>query len=125
MLRQTLYNGVITFNKMQYRKHPENGKRLSIMRPEKEWRRKQAVTKKRANALFGGKLYCGEHNQKITATYAKHYSCPVKGCPNGRSPAGFRSLPRLSKKALVRFCLSMANGLCLPQVDHSEAGSQE
>ncbi|WP_417833971.1 recombinase family protein [Thalassospira xiamenensis] len=138
MLRQTLYNGVVTFNKMQYRKHPENGKRLSIMRPEKEWitvpipeltmiddatfakvqkaldersskhlqrkmmpalmteeekretsirrskewRRKQAVTKKRANALFGGKLYCGEHNQKITATYAKHYSCPVKGCAN-------------------------------------------
>ena len=37
MLRQTLYNGVVTFNKMQYRKHPENGKRLSIMRPEKEW----------------------------------------------------------------------------------------
>ncbi|WP_114095840.1 recombinase family protein [Thalassospira xiamenensis] len=138
MLRQTLYNGVVTFNKMQYRKHPENGKRLSIMRPEKEWitvpipeltiiddetftkvqkaldersskhlqrkmiptvmteeekretsirrskewRRKQAVTKKRANAVFGGKLYCGEHNQKITATYAKHYSCPVKGCAN-------------------------------------------
>ena len=138
MLRQTLYNGVVTFNKMQYRKHPENGKRLSIMRPEKEWitvpipeltiindetfakvqkaldersskhlqrkmiptvmteeekretsirrskewRRKQAVTKKRANALFGGKLYCGEHNEKITATYAKHYSCPVKGCAN-------------------------------------------
>ena len=138
MLRQTLYNGVVTFNKMQYRKHPENGKRLSIMRPEKEWitvpipeltiiddatfakvqkaldersskhlqrkmiptvmteeekretsirrskewRRNQAATKKRANALFGGKLFCGEHNQKITATYAKHYSCPVKGCAN-------------------------------------------
>ncbi|MDG4720726.1 recombinase family protein [Thalassospira aquimaris] len=138
MLRQTLYNGVVTFNKMQYRKHPENGKRLSIMRPEKEWitvpipeltiiddetftkvqkaldersskhlqrkmiptvmteeekretsirrskewRRTQAATKKRANAVFGGKLYCGEHNQKITATYAKHYSCPVKGCAN-------------------------------------------
>jgi hypothetical protein len=138
MLRQTLYNGVVTFNKMQYRKHPENGKRLSIMRPEKEWitvpipeltiiddetfakvqksldersskhlqrkmmptlmtedekretsirrskewRRKQAVTKKRANAMFGGKLYCGEHNEKITATYAKHYSCSVKGCAN-------------------------------------------
>ena len=138
MLRQTLYNGFVTFNKLQYRKHPENGKRLSIVRPEKEWitvpipelailkeetflkvqkalderssmhmqrklipavmtdeerrdksirrskewRRNQAVGNKRANAVFGGKLYCGEHHQKITATYAKHYSCPVKGCAN-------------------------------------------
>ena len=138
MLRQTLYNGFVTFNKLQYRKHPENGKRLSIVRPEKEWitvpipelsilkeetflkvqkalderssmhmqrkliptvmtdeerrdksirrskewRRNQAVGSKRANAVFGGKLYCGEHDQKITATYAKHYSCPVKGCAN-------------------------------------------
>ncbi|MEQ9345656.1 MAG: recombinase family protein [Thalassospira sp.] len=138
MLRQTLYNGFVTFNKLQYRKHPENGKRLSIVRPEKEWitvpipelaileeetflkvqkalderssmhmqrklipavmtdeerrdksirrskewRRNQAVGNKRANAVFGGKLYCGEHDQKITATYAKHYSCPVKGCAN-------------------------------------------
>ncbi|MEQ8391457.1 MAG: recombinase family protein [Thalassospira sp.] len=138
MLRQTLYDGFVTFNKLQYRKHPENGKRLSIVRPEKEWitvpipelailkeetflkvqkalderssmhmqrklipavmtdeerrdksirrskewRRNQAVGNKRANAVFGGKLYCGEHDQKITATYAKHYSCPVKGCAN-------------------------------------------
>ena len=138
MLRQTLYNGFVTFNKLQYRKHPENGKRLSIVRPEKEWitvpipelailkeetflkvqkalderssihmqrklgpkviteaekreisirrskewRRNQAITPKRANAVFGGKLYCGVHGHKIVATYAKHYSCPVKGCPN-------------------------------------------
>tara|TARA_R110000868_G_scaffold357374_1_gene618851 strand:- start:11932 stop:13548 length:1617 start_codon:yes stop_codon:yes gene_type:complete len=138
MLRQTLYNGVVTFNKMQYRKHPESGRRVSIIRPEKEWisvpipelaiideevfakvqkaldersskhmqrklgpkviteaekreisirrskewRRSQAITPKRANAVFGGKLYCGKHGHKIVATYAKHYSCPVKGCPN-------------------------------------------
>lgn len=138
MLRQTLYNGTVTFNKMQYRKHPENGRRVSIIRPEnewivvpipeltiidpdifaevqkaldmrsnrhmqrklgpkvtteeekreisikrsKEWRRNQAITTKRSNAVFGGKLYCGEHGHKITATYAKHYSCPVKGCQN-------------------------------------------
>lgn len=138
MLRQTLYNGTVTFNKMQYRKHPENGRRVSIIRPEsewitvpipelkivepelfaevqkaldmrsnkhmqrklgpkvtteeekreisikrsKEWRRNQAITAKRSNAVFGGKLYCGEHGHKITATYAKHYSCPVKGCHN-------------------------------------------
>ncbi|WP_417824039.1 recombinase family protein [Thalassospira lucentensis] len=37
MLRKTLYNGFVTFNKLQYRKQPENGKRLSIVRPEKEW----------------------------------------------------------------------------------------
>lgn len=37
MLRNTLYKGIITFNKMHFRKHPETGKRLSIMRPEREW----------------------------------------------------------------------------------------
>jgi DNA invertase Pin-like site-specific DNA recombinase len=37
MLRNTLYKGVITFNKMRFRKHPETGKRLSVMRPEREW----------------------------------------------------------------------------------------
>ncbi|MBS8275594.1 recombinase family protein [Thalassospira tepidiphila] len=138
LLRQTLYNGTITFNKMQYRKHPETGKRLSVMRPEsewvsvpipelaivdenlfakvqraldvrsarqrerkltpkvttadekreqainrsREWRRNQAITSKRANAVFGGKLYCGKHGKPIVATYARHYSCKTKGCPN-------------------------------------------
>ncbi|WP_296999694.1 MULTISPECIES: recombinase family protein [unclassified Thalassospira] len=138
LLRQTLYNGAITFNKMQYRKHPETGKRLSVMRPEsewvtvpipelaivdenlfasvqrsldqrsarqrerklapkvmteeekreisinrsREWRRSQAITGKRANAVFGGKLYCGKHGEPIVATYARHYSCKSKGCPN-------------------------------------------
>ncbi|WP_158091287.1 recombinase family protein [Thalassospira mesophila] len=138
MLRQTLYNGTVTFNKMQYRKHPESARRVSIIRPEsewitvpipelaiidqdvfaevqkaldmrsskhlqrklgpkviseaekreisirrsKEWRRSQAITPKKTNAVFGGKLYCATHGHKITATYAKHYSCPVKGCQN-------------------------------------------
>ena len=138
LLRQTLYNGTITFNKMQYRKHPETGNRVSIMRPEsewvtvpipelaivddnlfanvqraldlrssrqrerkltpkvtteeekrevsinrsREWRRNQAITGKRANAVFGGKLYCGKHGEQIVATYARHYSCKTKGCPN-------------------------------------------
>ena len=138
LLRQTLYNGAITFNKMQYRKHPETGKRLSVMRPEsewvtvpipelaivdenlfasvqrsldqrsarqrerklapkvmteeekreisinrsREWRQSQAITGKRANAVFGGKLYCGKHGEPIVATYARHYSCKSKGCPN-------------------------------------------
>ena len=138
LLRQTLYNGTITFNKMQYRKHPETGKRLSVMRPEsewvtvpipelaivdenlfakvqraldvrsarqrerkltpkvttadekreqainrsREWRRNQAITSKRVNAVFGGKLYCAKHGEPIAATYARHYSCKSKGCPN-------------------------------------------
>lgn len=138
LLRQTLYNGTITFNKMQYRKHPETGRRVSVMRPEsewvtvpipelaiveenlfasvqraldersarqrerkltpkvtteeekreisinrsREWRRSQAITGKRANAVFGGKLYCGKHGGPIVATYARHYSCKSKGCPN-------------------------------------------
>ncbi|WP_114111888.1 recombinase family protein [Thalassospira xiamenensis] len=138
LLRQTLYNGTITFNKMQYRKHPETGRRVSVMRPEsewvtapipelaiveenlfasvqraldqrsarqrerkltpkvtteeekreisinrsREWRRSQAITGKRANAVFGGKLYCGKHGEPIVATYARHYSCKSKGCPN-------------------------------------------
>lgn len=37
MLRQTLYKGVVTFNRMAYRKHPETGRRLSVVRPESEW----------------------------------------------------------------------------------------
>lgn len=37
LLRQTLYKGVVTFNRMAYRKHPDTGKRLSVVRPESEW----------------------------------------------------------------------------------------
>ena len=37
LLRQTLYKGVVTFNKMAYKKHPDTGNRLSIIRPENEW----------------------------------------------------------------------------------------
>ncbi|MCF8482187.1 MAG: recombinase family protein [Rhodospirillum sp.] len=37
LLRQTMYMGVITFNKMEFRKHPETGKRLSILRRRTEW----------------------------------------------------------------------------------------
>ncbi len=37
LLRQTLYKGVVTFNRMMYRKNPETGLRQSFMRPESEW----------------------------------------------------------------------------------------
>lgn len=37
ILRQTLYKGVVTFNRMHFRKHPETGKRLSVPRPPEEW----------------------------------------------------------------------------------------
>ncbi|WP_114090657.1 recombinase family protein [Thalassospira profundimaris] len=37
LLRNTLYRGIVTFNRMQYRKNPETGKKLSVMRPESEW----------------------------------------------------------------------------------------
>lgn len=37
LLRQTLYKGVVTFNRMVYRKHPDTGRRLSILRPESDW----------------------------------------------------------------------------------------
>jgi site-specific DNA recombinase len=37
LLRQTLYKGIITFNRMAYKKHPKTGKRVSIIRPESEW----------------------------------------------------------------------------------------
>ena len=39
LLRQTLYKGVVTFNKKQFRKHPETGKRVAVVRPESEWLR--------------------------------------------------------------------------------------
>ncbi len=37
ILRQSLFNGIITFNRLAYKKHPETGKRLSIPRPPEEW----------------------------------------------------------------------------------------
>lgn len=37
LLRQTLYKGVVTFNRMTYRKNPETGRRQSFMHPECEW----------------------------------------------------------------------------------------
>src|SRR3546814_14416329 len=37
ILRNTLYKGLVTFDRMAYRKHPETGKRLSVVRPENEW----------------------------------------------------------------------------------------
>lgn len=37
LLRQTLYKGVLTFNRMMYRKNPDTGKRQSFIRPESEW----------------------------------------------------------------------------------------
>lgn len=37
LLRQTLYKGIVTFNRMEFKKHPETGKRLSVLRPENEW----------------------------------------------------------------------------------------
>lgn len=37
ILRNSLYMGVYTFNKMTYKKNPETGKRISHMNPESEW----------------------------------------------------------------------------------------
>ncbi|GAA0601474.1 recombinase family protein [Caenispirillum bisanense] len=37
ILRQTLYKGVVTFNRMHFKKHPETGKRLSVPRPPEDW----------------------------------------------------------------------------------------
>lgn len=37
LLRQTLYKGIVTFNRMLYRKHPDTGRRLSVLRPESDW----------------------------------------------------------------------------------------
>lgn len=37
LLRNSVYKGVVVFNRMRYRKHPDTGKRLSIMNPESEW----------------------------------------------------------------------------------------
>lgn len=37
LLRQTLYKGLVTFNKLDYRRNPLTGKRQSIIRPETEW----------------------------------------------------------------------------------------
>lgn len=37
LLRQTLYKGEVTFNRMRLRKNPETGKRVSVLRPEQDW----------------------------------------------------------------------------------------
>ncbi len=37
LLRQTLYKGVVTFNRLMYRRNPDTGKRQSFIRPAHEW----------------------------------------------------------------------------------------
>lgn len=37
LLRQTLFKGVLTFNRMMYKKNPDTGRRLSFLRPESDW----------------------------------------------------------------------------------------
>ncbi|MEQ8664863.1 MAG: recombinase family protein [Rhodospirillales bacterium] len=37
ILRQTMYKGIITFNKQKFRKHPDTGKRLPVVNPPEEW----------------------------------------------------------------------------------------
>ncbi|MBL4747949.1 MAG: recombinase family protein, partial [Magnetovibrio sp.] len=37
ILRQSLYKGVVTFNRAAYRKHPYTGNRTTFLRPEKDW----------------------------------------------------------------------------------------
>ncbi len=39
LLRQSLYGGIFTFNKMAFKTHPKTGKRFSVTRPEEEWDR--------------------------------------------------------------------------------------
>ncbi len=37
ILRNTTYKGILTFNKMSYKKHPDSGKRRAIVNPRNEW----------------------------------------------------------------------------------------
>lgn len=37
LLRNTLYKGVVTFNRMNYKKHPDTGKRQAVVNPREEW----------------------------------------------------------------------------------------
>lgn len=37
LLRQSLFKGVLTFNRMMYKKNPDTGRRLSFLRPESDW----------------------------------------------------------------------------------------
>ncbi|WP_417825054.1 recombinase family protein [Thalassospira lucentensis] len=37
LLRNTLYKGIVTFNKLHYRKNPSTGRKVPVVRPEDEW----------------------------------------------------------------------------------------
>ncbi|MDP2699912.1 MAG: recombinase family protein [Thalassospira sp.] len=142
LLRNTLYKGIVTFNRQKYRKHPTTGRKLPVVRPEHEWirvpipelqivdddvfdkvqdmldqrsskaaeyremvklrsseetkqqhknlnrnwRERQIKTKGRVTAVFSGRLRCSEHETKIGAHWADHYSCMIKECVHRSVP---------------------------------------
>lgn len=137
LLRQTLYKGVVTFNRMMYRKNPDTGRRQSFVRPVNEWLqvpvpelaiidegqfdRVQKIIEERSSMhkqrmllnkglnksnenkpqktyslplkssenkpartvrlyLFSGKLWCADHDARISVIRTRVYNCEQRRC---------------------------------------------
>ena len=106
VLNNALYVGQLIWNRSQYVKDPDTGKRTRLDRPQEEWVTDnrpelrivsdelwQAVRErmgratlqggsagkgKRPRTLFGGLLYCGKCGGAVVATNARNYSCAAR-----------------------------------------------
>lgn len=106
LLNNELYIGRVIWNRRQWLKDPDTGKRQKIDRPRSEWQireepelrivsddlwqasRERMATPRRvgggsgkgapSRTLFGGLLRCGVCGGAVTATSARHYSCVAR-----------------------------------------------
>ncbi len=106
LLNNELYIGRVIWNRRQWVKDPDTGRRQKIDRPRSEWQihedpslrivseelwqasRERMATPRRvgggggkgapSRTLFGGLLRCGTCGGAVTATSARHYSCVAR-----------------------------------------------
>lgn len=106
LLNNELYIGRVIWNRRQWVKDPDTGRRQKVERPCSEWQvyedpalrvvsdelwqaaRQRRATPRRngggagkggaARTLFGGLLRCGACGGAVTATSARHYSCVAR-----------------------------------------------
>lgn len=113
VLHNELYVGVRVFNRRRFRKHPETGRRSSVLNPQSEWirmpapelrilpdnlwravqARKNAMSElprhmaRRPTRLLSGLIYCGCCGSRMTIQ-GERYACTTRRergtCPNGQ-----------------------------------------
>ena len=115
ILHQPLYAGELVFNRRRYRKHPETGRRSSIINPTDQWVREPAPdlrivddalwqrvqsrkaalgdqplgSRRRPQRLLSGLLHCGACGGSMTVQGGERYGCSAhreRGtCSNGKT----------------------------------------